>query len=96
MKELTNADIKNKMNNIVEKSNKDFTYKYYLLFLNSKKHLIKNINKVYKGEVILFHGSEDLLFHITIMINFLKIKIFQYLLTSLSEMLIIVCQIILV
>ena len=63
MKELTNAEIKKiKMNNIVEKKvNKDFTYKYSpKLFLNSKKHLIKNINKVYKGEVILFHGSEDL------------------------------------
>ena len=63
MKELTNADIKKiKMNNIVEKKvNKDFTYKYSpKLFLNSKKHLIKNINKVYKGEVILFHGSEDI------------------------------------
>ncbi len=62
MKELTNAEIKKiKMNNIVEKKvNKDFTYKYSpKLFLNSKKHLIKNINKVYKGEVILFHGSED-------------------------------------
>jgi len=50
------------MNVVVEKKvNKDFTYKYSpKLFLNSQKHLIKNINKVYRGEVILFHGSEDL------------------------------------
>ena len=50
------------MNVVVEKKvNKDFTYKYsHKLFLNSQKHLIKNINKVYRGEVILFHGSEDL------------------------------------
>jgi esterase/lipase len=62
MKKLTKAEKKRiKMNGIVEKKlNKDFTYKYSpKLFLNSKKHLIKNINKVYKGEVILFHGSED-------------------------------------
>ena len=62
MKELTKIEKKRiKMNNIVEKKvSKDFSYKYSLnLFLNSKKHLIKNINKVYKGEVILFHGSED-------------------------------------
>ena len=47
---------------VVEKKvNKDFTYKYSpKLFLNSQKHLIKNINKVYIGEVILFHGSNDL------------------------------------
>ena len=30
------------------------------LFLNSEDFLIKNLNKKYKGEVILFHGSEDL------------------------------------
>lgn len=63
MKELTKIEKKRlKMNKIVEKkTNKDFTYKYSpKLFLNSKKHLIKNINKVYRGEVILFHGSEDL------------------------------------
>ena len=63
MKELTKIEKKKiKMNNIVEKKvSKDFSYKYSLnLFLNSKKHLIKNINKVYKGEVILFHGSEDI------------------------------------
>ena len=62
MKELTKIEKKKiKMNKIVEKKvNKDFTYKYSpKLFLNSKKHLIKNINKVYNGEVILFHGSED-------------------------------------
>ena len=63
MKELTKIEKKKiKMNNIVEKKvSKDFSYKYSPnLFLNSKKHLIKNINKVYKGEVILFHGSEDI------------------------------------
>ena len=63
MKELTKIEKKRiKMNNIVEKKvSKDFSYKYSPnLFLNSKKHLIKNINKVYKGEVILFHGSEDI------------------------------------
>ena len=63
MKELTKIEKKRiKMNRIVvKKVNKDFSYKYSpKLFLNSKKHLIKNINKVYKGEVILFHGSEDI------------------------------------
>ena len=62
LKELTKIEKKRiKMNGIVEKKvSKDFTYKYsHKLFLNSKKHLIKNINKVYEGEVILFHGSED-------------------------------------
>lgn len=62
IKELTNAEKKKiKMNIVVEKKvNKDFTYKYSpKLFLNSKKYLIKNINKVYNGEVVLFHGSED-------------------------------------
>ena len=39
----------------------DFTYKYSPnLFLNSKRYLIKNLKKTYKGDVILFHGSEDL------------------------------------
>ena len=63
MKELSKIEKKKiKMNVVVEKKlNKDFTYKYSpKLFLNSQKHLIKNINKVYRGEVILFHGSEDL------------------------------------
>lgn len=63
MKELSKIEKKKiKMNGIVEKKvNKDFSYKYSpKLFLNSQKYLIKNINKVYKGEVILFHGSEDL------------------------------------
>ena len=63
MKELTKAEKKQiKMNGVVEKKvNKEFTYKYSAkLFLNSEKHLIKNINKIYKGEVILFHGSDDL------------------------------------
>ena len=63
MKELSKIEKKKiKMNVVVEKKlNKDFTYKYSpKLFLNSQKHLIKNINKVYRGVVILFHGSEDL------------------------------------
>lgn len=62
MKELTKLEKKRlKMNEIVEKKiNKHFTFKYSpKLFLNSKGHLIKNINKVYRGDVILFHGSED-------------------------------------
>ena len=57
--------IKEKMkiqsNLIVEKKvSEDFSYKYSpKLFLNSKNHLIKNIKKVYSGEVVLFHGSND-------------------------------------
>ena len=51
-----------KSNQIVEKKvTNDFIYKYSPnLFLNSKDYLIKNLNKTFKGDVILFHGSEDL------------------------------------
>ena len=35
-------------------------YKYTPnLFLNSEGYLIKNLNKTFLGDVILFHGSED-------------------------------------
>jgi len=62
-KELSTKDKKQiKSNQIVEKKvTDDFIYKYSPnLFLNSEGYLIKNLNKTYKGEVILFHGSEDL------------------------------------
>jgi len=51
-----------KSNKVVEKKvSDDFIYKYSpKLFLNSEKHLINNIKKTYSGEVILFHGSNDL------------------------------------
>ena len=43
-----------------KKINKDFSYNYSLkLFENSKKYFIGNIKKKFKGETILFHGSED-------------------------------------
>jgi len=82
MKELTKIEKKRiKMNGIiVKKVNKDFTYKYSpKLFFNSKKYLIKNINKVYKGEVILFHGSEDLTIPYSYNDKFLKNKNFPML-----------------
>ena len=62
-KELSTKDKKKiKSNHVVEKKvTDDFIYKYSPnLFLNSEGYLIKNLNKTYKGEVILFHGSEDL------------------------------------
>ncbi len=51
-----------KSNLVIEKKlSDDFSYKYSpKLFLNSRKHFIKNIKKIYSGEVILFHGSNDL------------------------------------
>ena len=45
---------------IEKKVSEDFSYKYSpKLFLNSNNHLIKNIKKIYSGEVVLFHGSND-------------------------------------
>ena len=66
-------------NKIVEKKiNDDFIYKYSpKLFLNSKKYLIKNIKKTYSGEVILFHGSEDLVVPHHYNDKFYKNKIFS-------------------
>lgn len=51
-----------KSNLVIEKKLSDnFSYKYSpQLFLNSKKHFVKDIKKIYYGDVILFHGSNDL------------------------------------
>ena len=65
LKELTKIEKKRlKMNDIVEKKvNKDFSYKYSpKLFLNSKKHLIKNIN-IFILPLIIFIISYLLMFY---------------------------------
>ena len=43
------------------KINQNFSYIYsHKLIFESKKYLIKNINKKYNGPVVFFHGSKDL------------------------------------
>ena len=61
-KELNETDKKKiKSNKIVRKKiNKEFYYYYSpQLFKNSRKCLIRNMNKKFNGEAIFFHGSLD-------------------------------------
>ncbi len=61
-KELNEKNKKKiKSNKIVRKIiNKDFYYDYSpQLFKNSRKCLIRNINKTFNGETIFFHGGND-------------------------------------
>ena len=61
-KELNEKNKKKiKSNKIVRKIiNKDFYYDYSpQLFKNSRKCLIRNINKTFSGETIFFHGGSD-------------------------------------
>lgn len=82
-KELNEKNkIKIKSNKIVRKRiNKDFYYDYSSqLFKNSRKCLIKNMNKIFYGEAIFFHGSLDQIVPYNYNDKFLKKKNFPQLL----------------
>lgn len=71
-----------KSNKIVRKKiSKDFYYEYSLnLFSNSRKYLIRNINRIFKGETVLFHGGNDHTIPYNYNDKFLKKKNFPLLL----------------
>jgi len=82
-KELNEKNKKKiKSNKIVRKIiNKDLYYDYSpQLFKNSRKFLIRNINKTFSGETIFFHGGSDYTVPYNYNDKFLKKKNFPQLL----------------